>query len=178
MKKILLYISICFYSLSYGDIQETLQQQLLQDSQRWKKTKEEASYQEFTGSKTAKETITLSLKPLKPAPYHANILDLRNDLFSLFEKEPPSALKEMKRLRIESKKKSSPYSLWRLLYVFDQDDIIYECRVPDAGPYPPSYEITRLIKQHQGYLKITYRAESEVDKQAAAYWLQRFQELS
>jgi len=175
VKKLLFAIILSIHcSLFYGDIPQGLEKQFLNNNSTWEKTKEEVHYQEFHSIKNPEETLSITCYPLKTQPYHDSVLERRHDLFSLFEKQPLSALTEMKRLRLESKKESSPYSVWKLLYVFHQDDIIYESIVPEIGPYPPYYEITRLIKQEEGYLKITYHSNS---KNIYEDWLKQFQTL-
>lgn len=186
MKKLLLYTGIFISILTFShagikesQIQKSLHDSLMHDRKNWEKTKEESGFQEFTCSENFKETITISLETREHDPYlMKSYHEGPTDILSLMSHEDLSSLQRMKELRIESKKISSPYSVWKLLYVFHKDDIIYECEVPSIGPYSYSYAMTRLIKTEHGYLKITYQSLEEISKEDSLYWLERLKQLS
>lgn len=152
-------------------IKECFDKHLPQDSNNWKKTKEESkedsSFQiEFTSEEDPEDRIIFAFEEGE-----VSVKSIGTDLFSLLSKEDVSALEKMKQLRLDLKKVDSPYSIWKLLYVFDENDIIYEYNLPSIGVYPHRYEMTRLIKKQNGYLKIIYQSSKQPSKESRNYWL-------
>lgn len=173
-------VVISVYSSSFESSSKNLfYKQLPQDNKRWEKTKEQIKkddfyHIEYISKENPQEKLLVTYEDSSDL-YRRS--ELGEDLFSLLEKECPSALQRMKELRLELKKRDSIYSVWKLLYVFSKDDIIYEFTIPALGPYEPRYEITRLIKQSEGYLMITYQNKSVPSKEELVCWLKWLKEL-
>ena len=83
----------------------------------------------------------------------------RIDFYSYFDKTPPTALALMKEKRYQRKKSQSLYSFDRVLFIKNENDIIYEYYEPALGPFPPFYEICRIIKLRDTYLNLSYVSE-------------------
>lgn len=175
-------LSICTFSHEKYT-QDFFYKQLPEDNNRWEKTKEQIEekgfyHLEFAAKEDLSKKIIITFEARKEEP---NLIQRRSadaqDLFSLLEKEDPSALHRMKELRLELKKTDSPYSDWKLLYVVSENDIIYEYTIPDLGLHQARYEMTRLIKRPDGYLKITYQNSKEPFKEASLFWFKWLKEL-
>ncbi|MCH9631601.1 MAG: hypothetical protein S4CHLAM37_16250 [Chlamydiia bacterium] len=85
--------------------------------------------------------------------YFERRIDIKSLVFD--QNKDPSAIMRMKELRRESLKMHCPYSNWKLHYVFNHDDVIYECNIPDIGIYENQYTLSRLFKARDGYIKVS-----------------------
>ncbi|PCI92349.1 hypothetical protein COB11_07590 [Candidatus Aerophobetes bacterium] len=85
--------------------------------------------------------------------YFERRIDIKSLLFD--QNKDPSAIMRMKELRLESMKMHCPYSSWKLHYAFSNDDVVYECSIPDIGVYDNQYTLSRLFKARDGYIKVS-----------------------
>lgn len=151
--------------------------QMPDDTQSWMKIKEDIDengfyFVEFTTDPSQEELVVFSFEKLEKRP------SLDHDLKSiLFHKEEISSLRKMKEERAKIAQSTSPHSIWRLVYVNNQDDIIYEYTIPPLGPFKEKYFLKRLIKKDKGFVSITY-STSKKDPVLFHIWSQWLMELN
>ncbi|MEI8300567.1 MAG: hypothetical protein WCG10_03025 [Chlamydiota bacterium] len=119
-------------------------------------------------NKNYPEKVQFTFKEFTKKKIESNPITLSSLLFPDYENI--SSLSQMKELRLNSKYKQSPYMSWKLLYVFDENDIIYRCITPSLGPYTSLYQITRLIKKENGFISITYETPKPPLSERETYW--------
>lgn len=115
------------------------------------------------------ETVKFVFDKLPKTKLDHNPTNLSSLLFPKYKNR--SSLSRMRELHLDSKHEQSPYNAWKLLYVFNENDIIYRCITPSLGPYTKSYQITRLIKKEEGFISITYERPDLEPSNTETYWL-------
>ncbi len=118
---------------------------------------------------TPSEIVKFVFEKIPKTKLDHNPSNLSSLLFPKYKSR--SSLSRMRELYLDSKYQQSPYSTWKLLYVFNEDDIIYKCITPSLGPYTQDYQITRLIKKEDGFISITYERLDLEPSKPEAYWL-------
>jgi|GEM_PF-1632710 len=171
MKKLFTFFFLLIASLCFSYTIEP------DNSEPWKKIKEEDNLQEFISPSGS--LFSISIEPVLPTSYHPN--PLWSDpptAFSWLDKMPSSSLQKMKQLRNQWIKEKNPHSNWKLLYAFTSDDIIYTHSSPAFGPNPATYELTRLVKKESVYIKISYVATTPLSQEQMTKWLHHLQQIT